>query len=137
MTLASILTGVEQQALSFKRDAEEKDYPTDHYRDHVLEEEVLMRNKNASDNLRDYIRKYGKKTIQMDRSYLKGWTTFLEKTENMDEKIRKLFYHQRDVEKNLTVLDCFAGLRALSAARYSAKDLRNEMMETAIRLYKK
>ena len=44
MTFAQTLAGLEAQALSFRREAYDREYPTQHYKDHVLQEQKVLDN---------------------------------------------------------------------------------------------
>ena len=55
----------------------------------------------------------------MERSYLNGWRTFMQHTENILPKIQRL------VEEDVDDLNGqMAGLRALSSCKFEAKELR-------------
>lgn len=62
----------------------------------------------------------------MDRSYLKAWRIFLDKTSNVPKMVEDL------LQTNSTALDCFSALRALSATRFAAPELREKLVDAAV-----
>ena len=120
-TLSSTLVGVQQQVLSYRRDAVDMDYPTEFYEkyldpDAFMADMVVVQDANEKSELL----KKRPKHVLMERSYLNGWRTFMQHTEDILPKIQRL------VEDDFNDMNGqMAGLRALSACKFEAKELRD------------
>mgnify|MGYP000930017135 CR=1 FL=1 len=123
-TLSSTLIGLEEQAMSYRRDIEDRDYPTDFYEKLVNPEEAwLDRHQHALE--RPELRAAQKQLsthVKMERTYLNAWQTFAKRTENVPETISRLLKN-----KCTTLEDLFTALRALNACRFQAPELRDKI----------
>ena len=75
-SLSDILVGLSQQALSFRRDACDRDYPHEFYEKLLMPEEQRP---TASHNMPQSERHQSQEKqniVLMERSYLNPWTTF-------------------------------------------------------------
>jgi hypothetical protein len=77
--------------LSYRREAFDRDYPTQHYKDHLHQDEKPLDNIAMNPHQKDAIRKFAPKMVLMDRSYLKGWQIFLQRTKDVPEQMEKMF----------------------------------------------
>ena len=68
------------------------------------------------------------KHVLMERSYLNGWRAFMKHTEDILPKIQQLV--RRDPSD---INGQMAGLRALSACKFAAPSLRDEMVSNALK----
>jgi len=88
-TLSSTLVGLEQQALSYRRDIVDRDYPTEFYEQlNLPEEKWLQRTEHA---MSEEQKKIGQRMlsthVKMERTYLNAWQTFMERTEKVPSVI--------------------------------------------------
>ena len=81
-TLSSTLVGLEKQALSYRRDIVDDDYPTEWYRKIMLPEEDWLYSQDHLWEQED--KKLANKDItthvKMERTYLNAWDTFYKRT---------------------------------------------------------
>ena len=81
-TLSSTLVGIEQQAMSYRRDIIDNDYPTEFYEKICMPEDYELERLRAVDPRgTSEAEKYNYTHVQMERTYLNGWQTFVKRTE--------------------------------------------------------
>lgn len=88
-TLSSTLVGIQKQAMSFRRDAVDKDYPSEFYEKLLMPEEEYI-DKHSGVMRRDLYnqaQKFFDPYVQMERTYLNGWRTFFDRTEDLPAKM--------------------------------------------------
>ena len=83
--LSSTLIGLEKQAMSFRRDITDRDYPSEFYENlmHPEEQWVAKNEENmAPDRAKSYKKQFGEH-VRMERTYLNAWSTFMKRTEDL------------------------------------------------------
>lgn len=100
-------------------DIKDKDYPSEFYARFLDEEREL------TDNfLEDQEKLYKNKPthVSMERAYLKGWTTFMDRTKDVPKILRSLIKN-----KETTQADLMCAFRGLSTARFDDYELRDDL----------
>ncbi len=125
-SLSNVLIGLNQQALSFRRDAKDLDYPNKFYEDLLMPEERRQGNLGISEE-EQMMQKFKANNVLMERTYLNGWQTFIRHSNSMVGLIGELLEkNQKDLEGQLIAL------RALSACKHEAKDLRDKIVSNLV-----
>ena len=85
--------------MSFRRDTLDKDYPSKKYEEFLMPQERFMSNPTMSEeyNSLNMDPANREKNVLMERTYLKGWKTFMKRTENILPYIEKMV---TDSDKN-------------------------------------
>jgi hypothetical protein len=112
--------------MSYRRDALDKDYPSKKYEELLMPQERffshgVMGDEYNSLNIDPASRE---KNVLMERTYLKGWRTFMKRTENILPFVEKMV---TETDKN-DLNGQFRALGALSACKFSAHDLRDKII---------
>ena len=128
-TLSSTLVGLEKQALSYRRDIFDNDYPTEFYQKLMLPEEAWL---NANDHLMDqFSQKIGHQIhtthVKMERTYLNAWDTFVKGTENIPQIMDKML----NVPARLD--DLYSAMRALNVCKFEARELRDKISDQFVK----
>ena len=125
-TLSSTLVGIQKQAMSYRRDIVDRDYPTEFYEKLLMpEEEWLARHEDVMSRGSLKIATHlMEKHVQMERTYLNAWRTFYERTKNIPEVMSELLKRE-DLGKE----DVYSALRALNVTCFQAKNLRDKLMK--------
>ena len=78
--------------LSYRRDAADKDYPSEFYEDYLDPDSKILRMSlcDLKSGERAKLLRDRPKYVLMERSYLNGWTKFAELTKDLIPKIEKL-----------------------------------------------
>ena len=118
------MVGLEQQALSFRRDIADRDYPTEFYEQLVMPEEKWLdrRHNTLDEEERADGHRMLSTHVKMERTYLNAWQTFMDRTENVPAVIEKMLSEDR-----VTCNDLLSALRALNVCRFQAKELRDKI----------
>lgn len=124
--MSNVLIGLADQALSFRRDVKDKDYPNKHYEDLLMPEERTEGYENVAEFER-FLLDNKAKNVLMERTYLNAWKDFSNHSSSMVAAITKLVGQSpNDVEGQLHAL------RALSACRYESKAVRANIMSNVL-----
>ena len=125
-TLSSTLVGIQKQAMSYRRDIVDRDYPTEFYEKLLSpEEEWLGRHEDVmSRGSLKVATQMMEKHVQMERTHLNAWRTFYDRTKNIPEAMGELL--KRD---DLGKEDVYSALRALNVTCFQAKNLRDKLMK--------
>lgn len=129
-TLSQTLTGLSEQALSYRRDVNKQDYLNKFYEQYLmpLEDKAALFNHEP----RNLERATKAETILMERAYLKAWQQFKAGTASIISRFRDLVVADKDsLEGQL------AALQALGACRLDEADTRNQIIDNASRLLAK
>ena len=70
-----------------------------------------------------YTSKFGQH-VRMERTYLNAWNTFMERTQDLPERIEHIL-----TTKHQSAEDLYSALRALNACRFSAESVRQKIGE--------
>jgi len=103
--------------MSYRRDIADKDYPTEFYEKLLIPEEEWLA-KHEEVMRRDAYTAYQKfisPNVLMERTYLNGWRTFYERSENLPSIMTKLL-DRNDVGRE----DIYTSLRALNTCCFDA-----------------
>jgi len=112
-TISSVIVGAQQQALSFRREVQDNDYPNQFYKEYLLHDELF--DKMLDENLPEDRRVVEHtKHVLMDRSYLQAWQLYLHEAKQISPKLLEMISHERDLEGSLRAF------RALSALKLDA-----------------
>jgi hypothetical protein len=78
--------------MSFRRDALDKDYPSKKYEELLMPQERFMSNPAMDEeyNSINMDPASREKNVLMERTYLKGWKTFMKRTENILPSIESM-----------------------------------------------
>ena len=78
--------------LSYRRDAADGDYPTEFYEKYLDPVYGMLNSKDARESAshREALLESRPKYVLMERSYLNGWRTFMQHTEDILPKIELL-----------------------------------------------
>ena len=80
-TLSSTLVGIQKQVLSYRRDAADKDYPSEFYENYLDPDRKLLDTLQSDRSaLKASLMQKRPKYVLMERSYLNSWTKFSELT---------------------------------------------------------
>jgi len=122
-TLSSTLIGLEHQAMSHRRDIVDNEYPSEFFEKVAMPEEDFLRRMDGAmaRDQKEEMRKTLSTHVRMERTYLKAWRTFMDRTRNVPSLIDKM------LKKECTRNDLFTSLRALNACRFEAKELRDKI----------
>lgn len=125
--ISDILTGLAEQAQSQRRCALDKDYPNEYYEKMLMPEEFQGRNPLADQEIKE---RALRKTpyVMMEQSYLNGWRNFSSESSKIIEKHFKRLIHEENSCSGL-----LKGLRALSACKYEARELRDKIVAKALK----
>lgn len=112
--MSSVIVGAHQQALSYRREVSDHDYPNDFYRNYLLHHDTHFKNMDPS---HEHYRRPHEVShyVRMDRSYLKPWNTYLREADKLSEPFLDWIK-----DSNLSVEGCLRGYRALSALKLDA-----------------
>ncbi len=129
LTYSSTLIGLEKQALSYRRDTADKDYPTEFYEQLINSDEhnLKLQAHAMSRDVLDLGQKLSHQYVKMERTYLNSWQTFMRGTSNAAENIASLLKDKR-VKKDAASL--YTALRALNASRFDSHALRMKISDT-------
>ena len=114
-SLSQILIGLSDQALSYRREANDNDYLNKFYEDHATQDQI----KDRDHELYKFSHLWEGETVKMARDYLQAWSIF----ENENEKLSSRFIdliRQSPEDFNGQL----RALRALISARYEAPEAR-------------
>ena len=123
-TLSQALVGLSEQALSFSRDIQRRDYLNKFYEDYLMP----LEHKPHNNEFRG-VEKIQYETVLMERGYLRAWKQFKENADRIAPRLASLVKDDKDhIEGQLN------SLAALSACRLDQPALRNEIVGNILRL---
>lgn len=123
-TLSQALVGLSEQALSFRRDIQRRDYLNKFYEDYLMP----LENKPHNNEFRG-VEKIQYETVLMERGYLRAWQQFKENADRIAPRLAALVKEDKDhIEGQLN------SLAALSACRLDQPALRTEIVGNVLRL---
>jgi len=123
-SLSSILVGLERQALSYRREARDRDYLNEYYKN-LLNEGEFKPFENAAEEKTSSADDYA--YVRMERDYLKAWVTYQKGVDSIKERMLKLGEQSLDSAE-----DMLFGFRGLSAAKLEAPELREKMYDSLL-----
>mmetsp|Transcript_31265 Transcript_31265/g.47846 ORF Transcript_31265/g.47846 Transcript_31265/m.47846 type:complete len:364 (+) Transcript_31265:1222-2313(+) len=128
-SLSQTLVGLEKQALSYRRDANDKDYLHEFYKEHCASQDFQSfeeAHDGHTSNMNDM------PYVRMAREYLKAWKTYEDGVKKLEPRILKL------VSESLSnPEDILFGFRGLSAAKLEAPEQRGQMNSSYLKMAKK
>jgi hypothetical protein len=116
-SLSKALTGLSQQALSFRREANDQDYLHKFYEERAMKDEIT--DGHALDDISHIV---NTSTVKMARDYLKAYDIFDHEVERMWPRYKKLIKQSADDLEGQ--LHCLLGL---SRCKIEAPDLRSQV----------
>ena len=123
-TLSQTLVGLSEQALSFRRDVQRKDYLNKFYEDLLMPLEKKLYNNSWRS-----LDKINYETVLMERGYLKAWTQFKDHADRIAPRLSQLVKEDRDhLEGQLSAF------LALSSCRLDDPSLRADLVTNSLRL---
>ena len=123
-TLSQTLVGLSEQALSFRRDVQRKDYLNKFYEDLLMPLEKKLYNNSWRS-----LDKITYETVLMERGYLKAWTQFKDHADRIAPRLAQLVKEDREnIEGQLSAFS------ALSSCRLDDPSLRSELVTNCLRL---
>lgn len=124
-TLSQSLVGLAEQALSYRRDVQGKDYLNKFYEDYLMPEEKEIFD-NGIISFKDRMRT---PVVMMERGYLKAWQLFKEHSLRILPRLTQLVREDKDqLDGQLHALS------ALNAMRVEEPALRSEILTNISRL---
>jgi hypothetical protein len=122
-TLSQTLIGLSEQALSYRRDVNRKDYLNKFYEEYLMPHEQKFYNMEPQ-GVQQHI-KYD--TVLMERGYLLAWQQFKEGASEILPRFRTLVSQDKNsLEGQLNALS------ALNACKFEEKALREEILGNAL-----
>lgn len=118
-SLSKALTGLSQQALSFRREANDQDYLHKFYEERAMKDEI--KDKHALDEMGHLL---NASTVRMARDYLKAYDIFDREVEKIWPRYKKLIKQSEDDLEGQ--LHCLLGL---SRCKIEAPDLRSQIFK--------
>ena len=125
-SLSQTLVGLQRQALSYRREARDRDYLNEAYKNMVAKGEFLELHEAQDLSLTS---KDDYEFVRMERDYLKAWTTFQDGVQKLEKRILKLVGESMENAEDLLF-----GYRGLCAAKLEAPELREKMNESLLSL---
>ena len=106
------------------------DYPNKFYEDLLMPPEYLRKSDRLHEDFKKFVTKQTPTNVLMERSYLKPWLDFFSHTSNAVSTIRSLLHsHRSNLNWPRFLESNIASLRALSACKFAANSLRQEIYD--------
>jgi hypothetical protein len=126
-TLSQALIGLSEQALSYRRDVNGKDYLNKFYEEYLMPlEKTIHGNKTFATERIKY------ESVMMERGYLKAWQQFKEHSERILPRLQDMVKEEKNnIEGQLVALN------ALAACRFDQPSLKTEIVANVLSLLNK
>lgn len=122
--LSEILVGLSEQALSFRRDAVDRDYPNEFYEKLLMPEEFRPTESTNMSEAEKHELKEKHNMVLMERSYLNSWTNFISKAQQLINS-----HFPEMIKQAQSAEELLRGLRALVDCRLEALPMRNQICD--------
>jgi hypothetical protein len=117
-SLSKTLVGLSHQALSYRRESNERDYLHPYFRDRATQGEI----KDPNNEFHAISHMWENYTVQMERDYLKAWDIFDREVDGIWPRFKTLIESQKDdIEGQLF---CLYGM---SACKVQAPEVREKV----------
>lgn len=121
-SLSQALSGLGEQAMSYRREAHDQDYLHKFYREHALQKPTNPLPLTPKE--REIMGQADNTYVSMEREYLKAYDIFARESEKVWPSLQALIAEARgDLEGQLHAL------LAMSVCKYEAKDLRADIIQ--------